>query len=243
MFPQAKWFGLSLVLHLTAVGGLIFVATHTIERAPKAIMVVLDNVAMPDLPRRSTTPAASRLPAPAALPHQAQPEAPRQVLQQAVPEVPPTIAAPEPKRVSDLPKTAPEVPAAAAIRPKAEPAGPAPPAQAKIAVQHSAPTETERSTPEQASKHYLKEHFAYIRDLITKQLAYPSMARKMRWSGKVVVAFVIAEDGTVHNIRVLETSGFTILDKCATDTVRNAAPFPKPPVRAEIVVPINFKML
>ena len=243
MFPQAKWFGLSFALHLTAVSGLIFVASRNVERTPKAIMVVLDNVALPDPPLGSTPHAVTRFPAPANVPEQAQSEAPRQVIQQAVPQVLPSIAVPEPILVRALPKTAPDVPAAEVARPHVEPISTAPPAQANTALQHSAPTQTGRSAPEQARQHYLKEHFAYIRDLITKQLAYPPMARKMRWSGKVVVAFVIAEDGTVHNIRVLETSGFTILDTSATDTVRKAAPFPKPPVRAEIVVPINFKML
>jgi protein TonB len=109
--------------------------------------------------------------------------------------------------------------------------------------QHPAPASEEPPTPEKAQQRYLKEHFAYIRDLITKQLVYPTMARKMSWSGKTVVAFVINEDGTVHNIRVVETSGYPILDKSATETVRNVAPFPKPPVRAEIVVPISFKMM
>jgi len=89
----------------------------------------------------------------------------------------------------------------------------------------------------------LKEHFTYIRDFITKQLVYPPIARRMNWSGKVVVSFTIAEDGGVHAIRVVEKSGFPILDKCALETVRKAAPFPKPPVRAEIVVPINFTMM
>ena len=76
-----------------------------------------------------------------------------------------------------------------------------------------------------------------------KHLVYPPIARRMNWSGKVVVAFTIVENGNVQDVRVAATSGFPILDKSALETVRVVAPFPKPPVRAEIVVPINFRIM
>ena len=243
MLHQAKWFGLSLTLHLAVATGLTVAASRNLERTPKAIMVVLDNFALPDLPRKATSDAVTRLPAPVKLPEQAKPELTRQVLQPAALQVPPTTLAPEQNRTRDLLKVSPEMPVISNNHPRVEGVIAAPQSQAKMPVQHSALTTEERSAPEKAQQRYLKEHFAYIRDLITKQLVYPPMARKMRWSGKVVVAFVIAEDGSVHAIRVVETSGFPILDKSALETVRSVAPFPKPPVRAEIVVPINFKMM
>jgi protein TonB len=91
-------------------------------------------------------------------------------------------------------------------------------------------------------QHYLKEHFAYIRDLLRKQLVYPTLARKMGWSGRAVVTFTVLEDGSVQKIRITESSGFSLLDKSALETVRTAAPFPRPPIRAEITVPVNFAM-
>lgn len=94
-----------------------------------------------------------------------------------------------------------------------------------------------------ARQRFLKEHLGYIRELITKRLFYPPMARRMNWSGKVVVAFSVAEDGSVDTVRVAESSGFPILDQSALETERRVAPFPKPPVRVEIVVPISFKMM
>ena len=239
MFQQAKWFGLSLALHLAVAASLIAVASRNVERTPKAIMVVLDNF-MPSDPQKKPAKAVVRsvsLPRPL---EPAKPELPRQVLQPAA-----SLAAPAPEQnlTRDVPKSSPDVPTTAVIRPRVETSNPVPPPVAKSAVQHSATASDERPTPEKIQQRYLKEHFAYIRDLITRQLAYPPMARKMRWSGKTVVAFVIAEDGTVHNLRVVDSSGFPILDKSATETVRNVAPFPKPPVRAEIVVPINFRMM
>ncbi|GAC1469402.1 MAG: TonB family protein [Desulfuromonadaceae bacterium] len=247
MFQQAKWFGLSLALHLAVATSLIFLASRTVERTPKAIMVVLDNLAAMDIPRRKVSQAptltAVRPVAPARLPEPAKPEMPRRVIQSAAPQVPPKTSVPEQNLTRELPKVSPEVPVAAASRPKVEGANPALASPAKLPLQHPAPAAEGRPSPEKAQQRYLKEHFAYIRELITKQLVYPPMARKMNWSGKVVVAFTIAEDGTVHAIRVVETSGFPILDKSAVETVRSVAPFPKPPVRAEIFVPINFRLM
>lgn len=95
---------------------------------------------------------------------------------------------------------------------------------------------------EQVKKKYLKEHFNYIRDLIVKRLAYPPIARRMEWSGKVVLSFIVSEDGEVRSVRVKESSGYTVLDNSAMDTVKRAAPFPRPPVAAEIVMPVLFKL-
>ncbi|MFN3480799.1 MAG: energy transducer TonB, partial [Thermodesulfovibrionales bacterium] len=89
---------------------------------------------------------------------------------------------------------------------------------------------------------YIMEHFSYIRDIITKNISYPFMARKMGWSGKVTVSFVINEDGSVRDIKIIESSGFDVLDRNAADTVKKVSPFPKPPVSAEIIVPVVYRL-
>lgn len=240
MFQQAKWFGLSLALHLTVAASLAVVASRNAERTPKTILVVLDDFMPPELPQKKPAEAVVRPVSPPRPLEPAQPELPRRVLQ---PAAPPAAPAAEQNPARDVPKSAPDVPVVAAARPAVDTSSPVPAVAAKTAVQHAAPAAEERPTPEKAQQRYLKEHFSYIRDLITRRLAYPPMARKMRWSGKVVVAFVIAEDGTVHNLRVVDSSGFPVLDRSAAETVINVAPFPKPPVRAEITLPINFRMM
>lgn len=97
-------------------------------------------------------------------------------------------------------------------------------------------------TPEKAQQRYLKEHFTYIRDLIVKRLSYPHVARRMGWSGRVVLAFVVAEDGSIRSIQVRESSGYPVLDNSAMETVKSVAPFPRPPVAAEIVMPVQFQL-
>lgn len=101
----------------------------------------------------------------------------------------------------------------------------------------------QRSMGEDTQQRYRDDHFTSIRELITKQLVYPPLARRMSWSGKVVVAFTIAKDGSAGEIRIKKTSGFAILDKSAIETIRRVALFPRPPAQTEIVVPINFEMV
>lgn len=89
---------------------------------------------------------------------------------------------------------------------------------------------------------YLKRHFAFIRDLILKNLNYPSVARKMGWSGHLTVSFVICEGGKVENIRVIKSSGHRVLDENAVTTIKEIQPFPRPPAKAEIVIPIEYRL-
>jgi protein TonB len=97
-------------------------------------------------------------------------------------------------------------------------------------------------TLKQAKAAYLKEHFAYIRDRIIRSILYPPMARKMGWCGRVKIAFVVCEDGGVNDVRVVESSGFDLLDRNTVNTVKNVAPFPRPPAKAEIRMAITYRL-
>jgi protein TonB len=89
---------------------------------------------------------------------------------------------------------------------------------------------------------YLREHFAYIRDIIQKNLSYPPLARKLGWKGKVMVCFVVTEDGKAEGIKIVASSGYELLDRNVIETIREVQPFPKPPVKAELTVPIAYAL-
>ncbi|OPX95290.1 MAG: Gram-negative bacterial tonB protein [Syntrophorhabdus sp. PtaU1.Bin002] len=89
---------------------------------------------------------------------------------------------------------------------------------------------------------YLREHFSYIRDLILKHLKYPHIAKKMGWKGKVVVSFVIRENGSVEKAKILASSGYEILDRQVLTVIREVQPFPKPPVKAELIIPVMYRL-
>lgn len=96
--------------------------------------------------------------------------------------------------------------------------------------------------PEGIRKKYLNENFAYIRDTVLKNLSYPLIARKMGWTGKVMLSFFISHDGSVKGIKVTQSSGIDVLDKNAIEAVKKAAPFPRPPAEAEVVIPIMYRL-
>ncbi len=95
---------------------------------------------------------------------------------------------------------------------------------------------------EQLKDGYLKEHFAYTKDIIQRNIIYPPRARRMGWIGRVVVSFVINENGRASNEKVLESSGFETLDSNVIMTIKAVSPFPRPPVKAELRVPIIYRL-
>jgi protein TonB len=96
--------------------------------------------------------------------------------------------------------------------------------------------------PTSLREHYVKANYSYIRDAVERRTSYPSIARKMGWEGKVLVAFTVCDDGQVEDIRIIKSCGFKALDKNAIKTIKACAPFPKPPVRAEVTLPISYRL-
>jgi periplasmic protein TonB len=89
---------------------------------------------------------------------------------------------------------------------------------------------------------YVKAHFIYIKKIVEKNISYPAMARRMGWQGKVVVSFVVCLNGEVENLQVIESSGYAQLDKNALETIKQVKPFPSPPVRVKLVLPVTYRM-
>ncbi len=65
-----------------------------------------------------------------------------------------------------------------------------------------------------------------LRDRIEELKRYPPMARMNNWQGKVVLKFVVKDDGTVENLEVVQSSGHAVLDEAAMETIRLASPLP-----------------
>ncbi len=95
---------------------------------------------------------------------------------------------------------------------------------------------------ESARTKYLNEHFAYIRNKILSNVSYPDPAKRKGWQGKVLLSFIITADGSVRDLRIVKSSGFTLLDRNAIETVRDTAPFPRPPDEAQLVIPITYHL-
>lgn len=92
------------------------------------------------------------------------------------------------------------------------------------------------------AEQYLAKHFAYIRNLIMKHLKYPLIARRMGWKGRVTVAFVIKENGGVEGSRILASSGYEVLDRQVLKVIGEIQPFPRPPTKAELIMPVVYRL-
>lgn len=68
-------------------------------------------------------------------------------------------------------------------------------------------------------------YFKHIRDKIYLVWRYPPEAATAGISGVVRILFVINRDGSLKEVRVLESSGYSILDKAAVNAIIAAAPF------------------
>lgn len=80
-----------------------------------------------------------------------------------------------------------------------------------------------------------------IRASIERAKRYPVFARERGQRGVVVIQFSIDTKGRPENIRVMKSSGFSLLDAEARNTIIRAAPFPV--VKGSIDVPIVFVLM
>jgi protein TonB len=227
---KAAWkgAGASLLLHLF-VGAAVVVA---LSGPPKAPPQVVDLTLLPpaEIGRRPVPPAF------AAAAEQAR--APGTAVLPEPPALPASQTAANPPDV-----TAPANPSdpAAKISPSA-PGSPHPPAAASPTTGRGPATAAAGSPPGTSGAGDPAGDFAWIRDAIQHAIAYPATARRMGWEGKVVVTFQLLPDGSVRDVRVVQGSGHAVLDRGAIDAVRNASPFPRSPVNAEVITPVVYRL-
>ncbi len=253
--PSWKWrtapLFLSFALHL-----LVLAAAAWWTPRPRTVQWVDLRLALPDTPAPARDQVSPTLPSPAARPLPAPPEnRPPPVPTQARPqrEVPP---GPAPARVETpvpatepvpIPSLAPGEPAqpeepirsgeslsANPTRDQPLRAAPAVAAAGEAAPGPASPVSFETGERE----HYL----ARLREQIEGALEYPATARRMRWTGTVLVSFLVSATGAAQNLEIRTGCGYPLLDREALQAVRRAAPFAAPPQATEVVIPIVFEL-
>ncbi len=80
-----------------------------------------------------------------------------------------------------------------------------------------------------------------IRDAIQRELTYPPRARRRSLEGTVVAGFGIDPSGRPHDIEIVDSSGYKVLDKEVIKIIRRASPYPYIPERVE--VPVSFRLV
>lgn len=87
---------------------------------------------------------------------------------------------------------------------------------------------------------------AKLLEYIQKNLEYPEAARENEIQGRVFVGFIVEEDGSVSNVKILRGIGYG----CDEEAIRLADSLPKfkpgkqrgKPIRVQYTLPIVFKL-
>ncbi len=100
----------------------------------------------------------------------------------------------------------------------------------------------------------LNQTNATSKPLITKKATatyqphpkYPYLAKKRRWQGQVLLLISLDEQGNIINIKIEQSSGFTLLDKTAIKTIRQwqfePAYAQNKAIRSQLRVPIKYQL-
>ena len=76
---------------------------------------------------------------------------------------------------------------------------------------------------------------------------YPKTARDRGIEGKILLEVVVKEDGSALNVKLLSSSGSSLLDESALEAVKNWQFIPAKKfgkfVQAKVIVPIEFKII
>ncbi|ELH3499785.1 energy transducer TonB [Campylobacter upsaliensis] len=82
-----------------------------------------------------------------------------------------------------------------------------------------------------------------IQEAIQKAQIYPSIAQKKRMSGVVKVEFMWMSDKTLADLKIIQSSGYTLLDKSALESIRKASlNFPSYERNLKITLPISYEI-
>ncbi|EAL9780340.1 energy transducer TonB [Campylobacter upsaliensis] len=82
-----------------------------------------------------------------------------------------------------------------------------------------------------------------IQEAIQKAQIYPLIAQKKRMSGVVKVEFMWMSDKTLEDLKIIQSSGYTLLDKSALESIRKASlNFPSYERNLKITLPISYEI-
>jgi protein TonB len=253
--------GASLLVH-TAVFGALF---YGLEATPPVIALERQTFSVslagfPNTARKTTlhtTPEKTAEPVPEAAPEPAVKPVKKhvlkeEVLQKQVSAEPKTIEKPEPvehkEPVSEptrepLPEKTPEI--------KAQPTEAAPLSEAFASppshtVASAAPADSP-PTPDTIKKADPNGPGAtvlgQIRAMIENAIAYPAIARRLRLEGVVTLSFMLTPDGAVAKAEVLQSSGSSVLDRKALNTLWDlSGDFPSLEAITQLTIPITFSL-
>lgn len=86
------------------------------------------------------------------------------------------------------------------------------------------------------------ENYNFIRDAIMRNVRYPDRARRLGLEGRVVLSFVVLENGTTRDVKVVNSSGHRLLDESARDAAVETRVSRKVSHTVLVKLPITYKL-
>lgn len=75
-----------------------------------------------------------------------------------------------------------------------------------------------------------------------KNIKYPERARRMGAEGTVLLSFIVLESGVTREVKVIDGSGFRLLDESAKEGVEKTVIQKKVPYRVMVTLPITYRL-
>ncbi len=72
-----------------------------------------------------------------------------------------------------------------------------------------------------------------LKDKIKQHFYYPKIAQRQSWQGKVLLVFDINTHGLIKNITVKQSSGYSVLDNAAMDSLTKVTAIPPSWIKSE----------
>lgn len=84
--------------------------------------------------------------------------------------------------------------------------------------------------------------YNYIRDAVMRNIKYPDEAIRLGIEGRVLISFIVLENGTTSNIEIVNGSGYRLLDDNARGAVAITRIHKKVPYRVVVHLPVTYKL-
>ena len=207
--PGPNWLLRTLIIISVGVHGLILVHLSGVYRSSALTYI---EMSLQNISRPSTR----HIPRPRPRPKEPDPQdqvRPLDVVQRPLPQFKPLVMAPVETKVADSLVEGIAVPVIPHT-PGVESAGWIPAPQTRAAVDETMTTAS-----------YLE----MVRLKIESRKRYPETAKAGSIEGRVTIRFILAVDGSVRDVAVVNGARYSALNTAALDAVKNAAPFPRPP--------------
>ncbi len=76
-----------------------------------------------------------------------------------------------------------------------------------------------------------RDYLELVKNMIQRAKQYPQTARIRQIEGRVNLQFIVGQDGSLKDVRIIGPCPHEILNAAALRGIRDASPFPRPPPR------------